>query len=530
MNTKHILVRRIATVITCLLLSSCGGGVENQAPPPAALQFVKDMRAHALAVAPANSNATAGPTATTNRTVTADMVLDWAEFKFAELFPKAIAQKFPAVVYEGTTYNARAYTGAWGTRYLGITPDGRIFGLGDFTNNVLQGFETIAVWAAQVTADRCAVSAADCAAQGDVRLSANMWVSVALQQSGDVFVWGRDTFGVMLGSGTPVAGSAARRLVLNASSVSAGLNHFVAVRRDGLVVGWGINAIGELGNLGSSFGPDQVPSPRLISGLTDVRAAAASALNLSQGMTTVVKTDGTVWHLPGVVTPGGPLQGSTVVPKQVAGLSDVVSMASSNAAAEFGRPGVVAITADGTAFEITFNVLQQPGNTTYNATATPILGLGPVRSVSCALHCLFLMRDGRVFARGPNGDGELGNGTTADSTILPVQVTGLSGIRSVAVLGAPGGVSVAVGDDGRLWSWGHFQYLGRETGGANSLTPGLVPGFNDATEVTAGTTRVLFRRADGSVWGWGSNLGGELGDGTTVSAATPVRVLGINLN
>ena len=139
-------------------LTACGGGAD--APSDGTMQFASQMRASALAAVPegrAVALATTGP-------VTADMVLDWAEFKFASLFPKFSVQKFPAVVYQGVTYNARAYTGPWGTRYLGITPDGRIFGMGDFTNNLLQAFDTVAFWGAQVQADRCAVNPASCTA------------------------------------------------------------------------------------------------------------------------------------------------------------------------------------------------------------------------------------------------------------------------------------------------------------------------------------------------------------------------------
>ena len=65
----------------------------------------------------------------------------------------------PTVDYQGQTYNARAYAGAWGTRYLGVTPDGRVFGLGDFTGEQLQQFDTITHWAPQIMPDWCARAA-----------------------------------------------------------------------------------------------------------------------------------------------------------------------------------------------------------------------------------------------------------------------------------------------------------------------------------------------------------------------------------
>ncbi len=159
---------RLLGVFVLASLSACGGGGRDESDTSsAALPFVAQMRAQSLASATASERTGAAATvraaAAAPAEVTADWVLDWAEFKFPQLFPNAVAQRFPAVVYEGTTYNARAYSGAWGTRYLGITPDGRIFGMGDFTANALKSFETLGFWSTQVLADACAVYPGPCA-------------------------------------------------------------------------------------------------------------------------------------------------------------------------------------------------------------------------------------------------------------------------------------------------------------------------------------------------------------------------------
>jgi hypothetical protein len=166
--------RTWSVVAFAAALAACGGG---ESPDAGAARFAGQMadaassaraasaqpdaatglRARLLAAATSHAPLAAAPAA-----VTADMVLDWAEFKFPDLFPKALAVKFPSVDYEGQNYNARAYSGAWGTRYLGITPDGRIFGLGDFTEQRLKQFDTIAFWSAQVAADQCAVNPGSC--------------------------------------------------------------------------------------------------------------------------------------------------------------------------------------------------------------------------------------------------------------------------------------------------------------------------------------------------------------------------------
>jgi len=141
----------LSMLAVAVLMVACGGGE----PVDGAVKFAGQMRA-------ASATAPSAVTAATTTTVTADMTLDWAEYKFPDLFPKTAAVKFPSVEYEGVVYNARAYAGAWGIRYLGITPDGRIFGLGDFTGNALQQFNDIPTWAPQVLADQCNVYPGSC--------------------------------------------------------------------------------------------------------------------------------------------------------------------------------------------------------------------------------------------------------------------------------------------------------------------------------------------------------------------------------
>ena len=134
----------ILLLITLLMLflTSCGGDTQNYTSQGTE-SFVSMMNAE---VSPMTSSA--------SNSVTAEMTMDWAESKFPELFPKENGEHHPQIEYDGAIYNARAYTGNWeGVRYLGITQDGRVYGLGDFTENILHQFETIDYWADQVLAD-----------------------------------------------------------------------------------------------------------------------------------------------------------------------------------------------------------------------------------------------------------------------------------------------------------------------------------------------------------------------------------------
>ena len=143
------MTRWIAFMLTALMLTGCGDGDGHA---EGAVKFAGQMRA-AGAGAPSQAVTT---------TVTAEMTLDWAEYKYPELFPKAVGVNFPSIEYLGVVYNARTYSGVSGIRYLGVAPDGRIFGIGDFTGEVLQQFHDINHWAPQILADQCNVVPDSC--------------------------------------------------------------------------------------------------------------------------------------------------------------------------------------------------------------------------------------------------------------------------------------------------------------------------------------------------------------------------------
>ena len=133
-------------------------------------------------------------------------------------------------------------------------------------------------------------------------------------------------------------------------------------------------------------------------------------------------------------------------------------------------------------------------------------------------HGLALRSDGTVWAWGFNGSGELGDGTrTSRST--PVQVTGLTGVTQVAASGA---FSLALRSDGTVWAWGD-NGPGSWATGRPAITRSRPPGLTDSSMAT----RTNGISAVTSVWTWGGNDYGQLGDGTLTSHSTPERVTGL---
>jgi len=141
-------------------------------------------------------------------------------------------------------------------------------------------------------------------------------------------------------------------------------------------------------------------------------------------------------------------------------------------------------------------------------------------------HGLEVRTDGTVWAWGMNSFGQLGDGTT-DSRLAPVQVTGLTGVMRVA-----GGCnhSLALRSDGTVWAWGGNAagQLGRGTTSDHEVTPAPVSGLAGVTKISAGCGFSLALRSDGTVWAWGYDNVGQLGNGSTASSAVPVKITGVS--
>jgi hypothetical protein len=142
-------------IALAIAVAGCGGGSSASSTADAALAAAEQhssgtqQRMRALAESGA---------------VDAEALLDWAEFKFPALFPKG-SSSF-ALDHEGRHYTVRAYSHATDARYLGVTDQNEVFGLGDFTGGILQGFGVVADYAAQVKADACSVNPGSCGSGG----------------------------------------------------------------------------------------------------------------------------------------------------------------------------------------------------------------------------------------------------------------------------------------------------------------------------------------------------------------------------
>jgi alpha-tubulin suppressor-like RCC1 family protein len=143
-------------------------------------------------------------------------------------------------------------------------------------------------------------------------------------------------------------------------------------------------------------------------------------------------------------------------------------------------------------------------------------GLGPEAVSAGSYHSLAVGSDEALFAWGGNRYGQLGDGTTT-ARARPERIVLAPGVTPVAI-SAGGQGSMAIGSDGQLYAWGSGMYgqLGDGTTGADRLRPekivladGVAP-----VAISDGYDAALAIGSNGRLYAWGSNLFGQLGDGT----------------
>jgi alpha-tubulin suppressor-like RCC1 family protein len=167
------------------------------------------------------------------------------------------------------------------------------------------------------------------------------------------------------------------------------------------------------------------------------------------------------------------------------------------------------------------------GSTADRSTPTLIPNLTNVVNVSTGhYHSLALLADGSIRAWGFNSMGQLGDGTTK-KRLSPVTVRNIS--TAVDIVGGRD-MSYALLADGtvRAWGGGANGELGNGSHTAKQTTPVTVSGLSNVIELAGGRNHALALKSDGTVWAWGLNSSGQLGDGTKTSRATPVQVRGIS--
>ena len=171
---------------------------------------------------------------------------------------------------------------------------------------------------------------------------------------------------------------------------------------------------------------------------------------------------------------------------------------------------------DGSLWAMGWNIYGQLGNGTTNNINRPeqILASNATAIAAGESHSLFLMSDGSLWAMGYNRFGQLGDGTN-NNVSRPEQIVA----SNVTAIAAGYSHSVFLKSDGGLWTMGDNQF-GQLGDGTYGIAPNYGTNrpeeivFSNVTAIAAGSDFSLFLKNDGSLWGMGSKIVGQLGDGT----------------
>jgi alpha-tubulin suppressor-like RCC1 family protein len=301
----------------------------------------------------------------------------------------------------------------------------------------------------------------------------------ACLSDGRMVVWGHATFG-RAGNGLPFLRGSPTPIPLSAlpvgqiwTLIAAGQNHTLGISTDGKVYAWGSNSNGQLGRgtFGSAFPTPQAVPSSLIAFNDSIFTAIAGGMNHSVAL----NQDGQVFAW-GLNSNGQLGNGSSTT-----------------------QPSAVAVATAG----------------------TPLAGKTVAKIAAGNNHTLALTTDGVLVAWGSNSEGQIGDNSTANRNLATaVSTTGALSGKTVVGIAAGALSSYALTADGLIYAWGANVngQLGDETTARSTVpvavsTNGFMAG-KFITYIAASENNAYAVASDGTLFGWGSNSSGQLANGT----------------
>jgi len=299
----------------------------------------------------------------------------------------------------------------------------------------------------------------------------------------------------------------------------------LALKNDGTMWSWGYNVDGQTGQNGANPAMYAVSSPTQLPGTT-------WSNNFCGGKASVaVKTDGTLWcwgnNSTGSLGQNNKTQYSS--PVQVG--SDTTWSTTYDQCAGGGDSAVFAIKTDGTLWGIGKNGDGELGQGNLTKRSSPIQIPGTTwKHIDIGYSSAFAIKtDGTLWSWGWNNWGNLGqNNRTYYSSPKQIPGTDWSKVRSSHYY------AMALKTDGTLWSWGRGNWgsgaYNISGSNAHRSSPVQVPGTT-WNNIAQGNNHVNFQtRTDGTLWAWGNNQNGQLGQGNNTQYSSPVQIPGTDWN
>jgi len=332
--------------------------------------------------------------------------------------------------------------------------------------------------------------------------------SFAIKYDGTLWAWGRNNEG-QLGDGTTINRYTPVKVMEDVVAVSAGHSHAIAIKADGSLWAWGRNDDGQLGDGTTTNRHTPVKV------LDDVVSAALGSFN-----TMAIRADGSLWAWGWNYLEEGNTD-IDLYPVKV--MENITAVAT-------GAGVTMVIKTDGSLWGWGDNNRGIIGNGTTSEYWVTTLEkiMEDVIAISIGVsHAAAIKTDGSLWAWGSNHRGQLGDGTT-ENRLSPVKV-----MENVTAVSAGLHYTLAITTDGILWGWGDdldFRQFRLPASDSFTHTPAKIMG----DVITASAKRFLWwptpahtlvLRTDGSLWVYGANDYGQLGDGTTTDRSDYIHIM-----
>jgi alpha-tubulin suppressor-like RCC1 family protein len=341
-----------------------------------------------------------------------------------------------------------------------------------------------------------------------------------------LYAWGNNSIGQLgLGDTTNRSSPVQVGAVNYWTRISCGYNYFsLGIQSPGTLWSWGGNSYGQLGvntsGTNNTYSPVQIPFP-VYQGWNQLSASNA---NFTLG----IQSDGTLWswgnNSYGQLGTGVVRTANFSSPVQVGTLNNwVVVSASSGTTIAFA----VGIQNNGTLWAWGNNGYGQLGLNTASASVSSPTQVGISNSwaqISCGYnHWHGIQSNGTLWACGYNVAGCLGVNSNSGMFSTPVQV----GSSLWKTISAGYNSSMGIQTNGTLWGWGSSGgglVLGLNTGSSFPISPVQVGLLSSWTQINFSSSGVLALQNNGTLWTWGINGYGQLGQGNTTDKSSPVQI------
>ena len=300
-------------------------------------------------------------------------------------------------------------------------------------------------------------------------ISAGQYHSLAIKNNGTLWAWGGNDFGC-LGNNTEVDESTPIQILTDSNweSVSAGSFYSIAIKNDGTMWSWGSNEAGQLGigNKINKFIPTKIGVGNFW-----------KSVSAGGSMTIAVKADNTIWGF---------------------GFNKLGSLGLGNNNNLYLSP-------------------TQIGNNNDWLKVSVSKDYWNLYPFSVAIK-----NNGTLYSTGANSSGQLGNGS---NTNVSYNFTQIGNDNDWTDIDAGLDHSIALKTSGIIFSWGGNS-SGQLGDGTNidKFSPSVINGIQPVQKITCGSATSHIIHNDGDYYGFGSNVYGSLGNGTTTNSNIPVKV------